>query len=293
MAEFIISAFSDEAGNTLEEQIFALTDNGIAFMEPRSFNGKGILSLTNDQLIEIKMALDDKGIKVSSLGSPIGKYSITEPFEQHLKELYRAIEICHILETSNMRVFSFFIPEGEPAKKYSDEVLSRMRKLSEIAKENGITLNHENEKEIFGQNPEEVNFLAENIKDIKFIFDGANYIMSGCDVADGMEATLKNFGYFHIKDAISESQTIVPVGEGEARYANMINTVDKLISGRVYMTLEPHLHEFDAFKSIDKTELHSKYNFSNNRESFDFAVKALKKLLTEEGYKEIGGVWKK
>ena len=293
MAEYILSAFADEAGSTPAEQISALLDNGIPCIEPRNFYGKGILTLTNDELYEIKKALDKAHIKVNSLGSPIGKYPINEPFEKHLPDFLRAIEICKILETSNMRMFSFFIPKGEEPKKYSDEVIRRMRILSDIAKENGITLNHENEKDIFGQNPEEVDYLVDNLPDIKFIFDGANYRMSGCNVMDGINASIKNFGYFHIKDAIFESQTIVPVGDGEACYEEMLDIVDKKTNEKIYLTLEPHLHIFDAFRDIDSGELRGKYSFKTNREAFDFAINALKALLTKNGYKETNGVWKK
>jgi sugar phosphate isomerase/epimerase len=293
MAEFIISAFADEAGITPEEQIEALQRNGIRFIEPRFFNKKGVLTLSDEELIEIKKALDKANIKVNSLGSPIGKYPINEPFEKHLEDFKRAIEVCKILDTKNIRIFSFFIPNGEPPEKYSDEVIARMTRFSEIAKKNGITLNHENEKDIFGQNPPEVDYLVENLPDIKFIFDGANYRMAGCDVHAGMSASIKNFGYFHIKDAIHEAQTIVPVGEGEAHYEDMIRLVDEKIDGTVYMTIEPHLHVFDAFKSIDNTELRGKYSFASNREAFDFATSALKKLLTKLGFKENDGIWKK
>ena len=293
MAEYIFSAFSDEAGSTPEEQINALLENGIRFMEPRSFWGKGILKLSDEELNEIKAALDKANIKVNSIGSPIGKYPICDPFEDHLVDFNRAIEVCKILGTNNIRFFSFFIPKDEDPMKYADEVIRRMTILSDIAKENGITLNHENEKDIFGQNPKEVDYLADNLPNVKLIFDGANYRMANCDVYHGINASLKNFGYFHVKDAIYDSQTIVPVGEGEADYHEMIKKVNEAVDGTVFMTIEPHLHVFDAFKDIDNTDLRGKYSFKSNREAFDFATSALKNLLTKEGYKEINGVWKK
>ena len=293
MAEFILSAFADEAGSSPEEQIEALLANGIRYIEPRSFWKKGILKLTDDELLCVKKMLDEAGIKVNSLGSPIGKYPINEPLETHLKEFGRAIEICKILETDNMRIFSFFIPKGEDPRNYSDEVNRRMQILSEISKTHKITLNHENEKDIFGQNPDEVVFLADNLPDVKFIFDGANYRECDCDTIAGINATLKNFGYLHIKDAIHSPHSIVPAGEGEARLDEIFNIVDNHIDGKVFLTLEPHLKVFDAFKEIDNTELHGKYTFRTNREAFDFAARALKILLTKEGYKEVDGIWKK
>ena len=57
MAKFVLSAFADEAGTTLDEQIAALKRNGISYIEPRNINGKPILTLTDDELIEVKKVI--------------------------------------------------------------------------------------------------------------------------------------------------------------------------------------------------------------------------------------------
>lgn len=293
MARFVLSAFADEAGTLLSEQIEALKRNDIGYIEPRNINGKPILKLTDDELREVKAELDKNGIKVNSLGSPIGKYPVNEPFENHLPDFYRALEVCKLLDTDKMRMFSFFTKQDE-LKEYRDEVLSRLNKMCEIAKAHGITLCHENESEIYGQNPEEMLDLMTNVEGLKGIFDPANYRMNGCDVMAGIEATLKNLAYLHIKDAIFESKVIVPAGDGEGRIAEVLDMVNEATDGVVYLTLEPHLFLFDAYKLIDNHELKGKYTFKNNSESFDFAATALKNLLTVNGYKKDGNnEWKK
>ena len=73
MAKFVLSAFADEAGAMLSDQIAALKENGIDFIEPRNIEKRGILKHTEDELLEIKCILDENAIKVGSLGSPIGK----------------------------------------------------------------------------------------------------------------------------------------------------------------------------------------------------------------------------
>ena len=134
----------------------------------------------------------------------------------------------------------------------------------------------------------------DSVDGLKSIFDPANYRMNDGDVMAGIEATLKNFAYLHIKDAIYKTQTILPAGEGEGRIADVINIVNDRVCGEVMMTLEPHLAIFSAYKSIDDHELKGKYNFTNQREAFDFAANALKKLLTDNGYREDeNGIWKK
>ena len=291
MAKFVLSAFADEAGTLLSEQIEALKRNGIDHIEPRNINGKPILKLTNEELEEVKAELDKNGIKVNSLGSPIGKFPITESFEDHLPDFYRALEVCKMLGTDKMRMFSFFTKQSELAK-YRDEVISRLTRMCEIANEHGITLCHENESEIYGQNPEEMLDLMTSVNGLKGIFDPANYRMNGCDIMAGIDATLKNLAYLHIKDAIYESQIIVPAGDGEGRIAEVIDMVNNATDDVVYLTLEPHLFLFDAYKLIDNHELKGKYTFTNNTESFDFAANALKKLLSDNGYTKDGNnVW--
>ena len=293
MAEFLLSAFADEAGSTLEEQIAALKRNDIAYIEPRNINGKPILKLTNEELAEVKTQLDANGIKVNSLGSPIGKYPINEPFEIHLADFMRAIEVCKLLGTNKMRMFSFFVEQSE-LEKHRDEVIYRLTEMTKIAKEHGILLCHENESDIYGQNPAEMRDLMLNVPGLYGIFDPANYRMNNCDVIDGIDATLINLAYLHIKDAIYDSQIIVSAGDGEGKIAEVINIVNEHTDAPVYLTLEPHLFLFDAYKAIDKHELKMNYTFKNNSESFDFAANALKNLLTENGYrKDANGAWKK
>lgn len=287
MAKFVLSAFADEAGASLSEQITALKENGIDFIEPRNIDKRGILKHTEEELIEVKRVLDENGIKVGSLGSPIGKYPIDEPFDTHLSDFEKALRACEILGTKNMRMFSFFIPDGKYAE-YRDEVMARLKKMVELADARGIRLCHENEAKIYGESPEYVKDILEEIPELYGIFDAANYRMADKCVMEGIGATLKNLAYLHIKDAIFSSQVIVPAGEGEGRIADILNIVNGHTNEVVYLTLEPHLHIFNAYKDIDDHELKGKYTFNTSREAFDFAANSLKKLLIENGYERNG-----
>ena len=285
MAKFVFSAFADEAGNSIEEQIRALKENGIGYIEPRKINGKGILNLSAGELKDIKAELDKNGIKVNSLGSPIAKYPITAPLEDHLVDFEKAIAACKIFGTSNMRMFSFFVDQKELSI-YRDEVISRLNKMVDIAKKSNIKLCHENESKIYGEQPKEVLDILTNVPGLYGVFDPANYRMNNGDVIEGINATMTNFAYMHIKDAIYETQTIVPAGEGEGKVGEILDIVNKNVDGTVYLTLEPHLHVFDAYKDIDEHELKGKYVFKTGREAFDFAVKSLENVLTERGYRK-------
>ena len=144
MAKFILSAFADEAGTTLDEQIAALKRNGIDFIEPRNINGKPILTLTDEELSDVKHELDKNGIKVNSLGSPIGKYPIKEPFDKHLVDFERAIEVCKALGTDKMRMFSFFVPQDR-LEECREEVMRRMSILLEEAEKENHTFDATND----------------------------------------------------------------------------------------------------------------------------------------------------
>ena len=293
MAQFVFSAFADEAGVSLDEQISALVGNGIRYIEPRNIGGKSIIDFTDEEIIEIRDRLLENGIKVGSVGSPIGKYPIGDDFDSYLPKVKRTIEIAKLLGTKYVRMFSFFVKQSE-LKENRDEVIRRLRVMVELAKENDVVFCHENESEIYGQMPAEVRDILENVDGLGGIFDPANYRMNNADIMEGIKATLINFKYMHIKDAIYERQAIVPAGEGEGMIGEVIDIINENTDNLVYLTLEPHLFAFLAYKQIDNHELKGNYTFENGREAFDFAVKALENLLTKHGYrKDSEGIWKK
>ena len=67
-----LSAFADEAGKELSAQIAALKRNGSPYIEVRFIGSKNIATLTLEEAKEVKAELDANGIKVWSIGSPMG-----------------------------------------------------------------------------------------------------------------------------------------------------------------------------------------------------------------------------
>ena len=175
MASFVFSAFADEAGSTLKEQITALTENGIKYIEPRNINQAGILTYSEDELADIEKQLTQAGIKVNSLGSPIGKYNIEDDFAPHFEQFKKALTVCKILKTDKMRMFSFFVKQSDLAT-HRDEVLKRMNAMTEEAKKHGIMLCHENESNIYGQMPNEVADLMDNVSEARLDAEAAHIL---------------------------------------------------------------------------------------------------------------------
>ena len=109
--------------------------------------------LTGAQLAEFRAMLADAGVLVSAIGSPIGKTPVDAPLGPELDRMRRVAGTARELGTSIVRVFSFFIPPGEPPDRHRAQVIDRMAALAEIAAGHGLVLAHENEKEIFGDTP--------------------------------------------------------------------------------------------------------------------------------------------
>ena len=275
-----LCAFSDEAGSSLDEQIAALKRNIISLMELRSIDKKNVSDFTIEEARNYQNILENNGIFVWSIGSPLGKVSIDVDFEEYSKKITHVCELANIFKTDKIRMFSFFNAYENPQK-----VFEYLRKMVEIARKYGVSLYHENEKDIYGDTAERVEEIYQNVNGLKYIYDPANYIQ--CD--QKAEITLPKFhkktDYFHIKDVIYETGELVPAGYGDGDILKLIELIDEDKT----LTLEPHLAVFDSFKSVDNTEMKHKFIYKNSNEAFDAAVTALKNLLKKAGYKEENG----
>lgn len=279
-----LSAFSDEAGSSIEEQIAAMKRNGISYTELRSIDGKNVSAFTLDEAKAYQKTFEENGISVWSIGSPLGKADIEVDFAEYEKKVRHVCELAKIFKTDKIRMFSFWHANDKEEKVYEN-----LRKMVAIGKEYGVQMCHENEKDIFGDIAERVLKIMENVDGLKYIYDPANFLQ--CD--EPADKTLDLFHnkteYFHIKDVIVESGALVPAGYGDGKIKELLERItdDKVL------TLEPHLAVFDAYKSIDNTEMKHKFTYASANEAFDAAVAAIKKLLNEVGYKEENGVFVK
>jgi sugar phosphate isomerase/epimerase len=279
-----LSAFSDEAGSSIKEQIDAMKRNGISLTELRSIDGKNVSSFTLEEAKEYQKIFEENGIFVWAIGSPLGKADIETDFTEYEKKVRHVCELAKIFKTDKIRMFSFW-----HANEKEEKVYEYLRKMVAIGEEYGVYMCHENEKDIFGDIAERVLKIMQNVDGLKYIYDPANFLQ--CD--EPADKTLDLFHekteYFHIKDVIVESGALVPAGYGDGKIKDLLERIadDKVL------TLEPHLAVFDAYKSIDNTEMKHKFTYASANEAFDSAVTALKKLLNEVGYREENGVFVK
>ena len=281
-----LSAFADEAGKELPAQIAALKRNAIPYIEIRFIGSKNVADLTLEEAKEIKDAFDAEGIKVWSIGSPLGKIKITDDLDAHMEKTRHVCRLAKVLGTDKIRMFSFY--EAYEAREL---VFETLRRMVAIAKEEGVTLYHENEKDIYGDTVAHVLEIMENVEGLRYIYDPANFVDVGEDSDKALDALHAKMGYFHIKDVIADTHELVPAGIGDGKIDRLVRMIPN--DGEWVLTLEPHLALFEGYAAIDNTEMKNKFTFKDNDESFDAAVTALKGILKSEKYTETNGGFEK
>jgi 3-dehydroshikimate dehydratase len=268
---FTLSAFADEIGPDPQEQIDVLTKCGVRHIELRSILKTNVLDLTDLQVSELKSLLGRHGFGLSAIGSPIGKVKIDQPFTPHLQRFRRALELCKVFGTANVRVFSYYLPDGGRWEDWRAEVVARMGEKARLAEAAGITLLHENEHAIYGDAPERVVDLFTTVTSshLRAVYDPANYVFCGYDPWQGWKMTKPFTAHFHIKDWIRDEKHGCLAGTGQGRIPEVIADVAQSYDG--FATLEPHLLGGGPTGGVTGPEL------------FPQAVAAFKAILDKAG----------
>lgn len=280
MNNYNIYAFSDEASFDMDKQIAALKRNGLCGPEIRFVDGPSIVDITLDKAKEVRKKLDANGLRVWTLGSPIGKIKLVEDsFEEHLEKLKHILEVGNILGAENIRMFSFFLPEKSNFDDYANEVIDKVGKMAEITIKAGIHPCHENEKAIFGDTAERCMKLLTELPILEGIFDPANFIQCGQDTMEAWRMLNPFIKYLHIKDAFADG-SVVPAGKGIGRVPEIV--ADYVKKGGKCFTVEPHLTVFSGLDSLETGDKKSGvgiYKYPDSDTAFDVACNSLKEIL--------------
>jgi sugar phosphate isomerase/epimerase len=241
---FVVSGFADEIGPDLAEQLAVLDRLGIDHLDLRGVEDTNVLDFSPATVERVRDTLADHGVGVTSIGSPIGKIDVTDDFQPHLERFERAIEIADAFDTEYIRLFSYYIPEDDDPATYRDEVMRRMQVKVDRAEQAGVTLLHENEKEIYGDTPARCRDLLTTIDSPNFraIFDPANFLEIGVDpYPEGLLDLVEYVEQIHVKDAIhGERGEMRPAGEGDGNLPATFSAFQRR-DFRGPVSLEPHL----------------------------------------------------
>ena len=281
---FTISAFADEISPDPREQVRVLKACGVRHIEFRSIHKTNVLALFDEQVKEFKRLLDGEGFKLSAIGSPIGKVPIDSPSAPETEKFKRALELCQVFGTPNIRVFSYYPPAYYHWENnwfpWREEVIRRLSVKVELAAQANVTLFHENEHRIYGDSPDRVaNLLGTvNSPNLRAAYDAANYAYGDFDPVEGWEKTKAYTAHFHIKDwkrgghAAGHEHGVLP-GTGDGNIPHSIRDAVKM-GYRGFAVMEPHLRGGGPTGGVTGPDL------------FPYAVEAFRNILRAAGAQE-------
>jgi 3-dehydroshikimate dehydratase len=268
-----LAAFADEISPDLDEQIRVCKANSITHFELRSVAGKNVLDFDAPLRSEIRRKLAANGMGVISIGSPIGKVKIDEPWEKHFERFKMAVEAAEFFGAPLLRVFSYYPPDGGDIRLHRQEMIRRfVAKVDYLGGHSSVTLVHENERHIYGEKGGECFDLMKTISSprLRMAFDFANFVQAGQRPMDCWPDLKPYTIHIHVKDARWGSGKVVPAGQGDGSLGPII--ADAYKSGyRGFLSLEPHLAAHEQFGGFSGPEL------------FNVAADAMKKLCSEIG----------
>ncbi|MCC7409601.1 MAG: sugar phosphate isomerase/epimerase [Phycisphaeraceae bacterium] len=280
-----LSAFADEAGPEVDQQIAALLEAGIGRVDLRNVGQHNISALPLDLAQQTARKLGQAKIKVGMFGSPIGKIDIADPFEIDMQKLEHLGKLKDVFGCSAVRIFSYYNKAGRAADAWAQESLSRLKKLRDRAAQLGLVLYHENERHIFGDRLAENLRIAQEVRDGKSfltIFDFDNYNQSGDDVWHNWEVLRDKVDAIHLKDSDAQKQH-VPVGQGTGQVKKILaDAVKRQWQGP--MSLEPHLvHSSAVMATGVGGQANEQLKNLPPEKVFQVAARAAKQIIAEVG----------
>lgn len=293
---YFLTGFTDEAADSIEDQIRVVQDLGWNHLELRTVDGVNLHDLSPDDFSRVRSAVEDSGLKVSCLGSNIANWGtpVETPLAETMKIVDRVIERAAALKTSYTRVMSYALRLDEKDKVLEDqkekERFEKLRAICGRLLENGVTPVHENCFTYGGMSWKHSLRLLEEVPGLKLAFDTGNPPLqvdySGPEPRP-MQSSWEfytrvrpHIEYVHIKDATFNPETKEELyrfpGEGEGEVKRIVQ--DLLETGyQGGFSMEPHMAVVyhDASVTAEK---------STRLENFSEYGRRFMRILSETGF---------
>ncbi len=218
----LLSGFADEAANdkTLDQQFSAFAALGMRYFSIRFVDAghgiKNVMALDAAELETVKQKIDEYGLSVSSLGSPLGKVKLLDvddgtttpysPFDQYISaDVPRACELTNELGAKLIRGFSFYHPRGSNIEDHFSQAVDQIGKIVDVCDSHGLTYGLEVEANLVGQTGDYLARINEQVNHdaMLLIFDGGNLVTMGLSTEEVYQQYLAmkpGLGWIHIKD---------------------------------------------------------------------------------------------
>lgn len=283
----LISGFADEAANEKQavQQYAAFAALGLKYYSIRFIDAgegiKNVMQLSEPEIAHLVKMQGDYGLKVSSIGSPIGKVKLLDvddgtdnkfiPFEKYLAEdVQTACDRAEAFGAKLIRGFSFYHPKGTRPEDHVTQASDQLAAIAQACDRRGLTFGLEVEANLVGQTGQLLQTLAAKVDHpaMLTIFDGANIVTQGFSADDtfGQYLAMKpSLGWIHIKDYHDPSPTgridhvdeaslsnFVPSDIGDSGHEAILRDLKDFLpelnrrmtdrgADGVFMDLEPHV----------------------------------------------------
>ncbi|MGH9444983.1 MAG: sugar phosphate isomerase/epimerase family protein [Terriglobia bacterium] len=283
---FKLGVITDEISDDFDQALNFISNYRLHYCELRDIWGKNIMNLSRPDLDHAKHLVEDYGLKVSDIGSPIFKYNLPQMPVRPEKQgqgfgaaftdresdrlLLESFELAHFFATPKVRVFSYWrVKDPEKAYPY---VRDRLAKAANLAGQHGILLLLENEMECNVGTGQELGRILKDINSphLRGNWDPGNAVMlNEVPYPDGYRHVAGWFDHMHIKDAKKDPHTgklvWAPVGGGIIDW-----------KGQIRALVESH---YDNTMSL---ETHYRRPDGNRVESSRESLLGLLKIINEE-----------
>jgi sugar phosphate isomerase/epimerase len=283
----ILSGFADEAANEklAVQQYSAFAALGLKYYSIRFIDAgqgiKNVMKLTDPEIQQLVNMQRDYGLRVSSIGSPIGKVKLKDvddgtanrfvPFQQYLKEdVATACDRAEAFGAKLIRGFAFYHPKGTNPEEHLEQVSDQLGQIAQACDARGLTFGLEVEANLVGQSGKLLQQIAERVNHpaMLTIFDAANIVTQGYTADETFAEYLAmkpSLGWMHIKDYHDPSPTgridhvdeaslsnFVPADLGDSGheailrdFKGLLPELHKRMTARgadgVFLDLEPHV----------------------------------------------------
>ena len=242
---------------------------------------KNVMQLDAGEVKKIRRLQDEYGIKVSSIGSPIGKVKIKDvddgtknvyvPFKKYLgREVAKACRLAHAFDAKLIRGFSFYHPRESDPRDYVAQASDQLAEIAEACGRADLVFGLEVEANLIGSTGQLMAEIYRRVDHpaLALVFDAGNIVTQGYSTDEVYEQYLAmraGLGWMHIKDyrhprAAKKGRQVdeealahfVPADSGQGGHAKILRDFAGLLPGLekklrrrgvpgVFLDLEPHL----------------------------------------------------
>jgi L-ribulose-5-phosphate 3-epimerase len=238
-----IAAITDEFSPTLSVAIPVMREIGMAAAELRVIDGKNILDLSEEELKRTKAALDEAGMRVISIASPVLKcvlpggpdldsrfqhdaFASKHTFDDQPRLTDHAIKVAKFFNAPIIRVFSYW--RTVRPELCHEAIVTALAQLAKLAEQEDLIIGLENEHACNIGTAAETARILDFVpnKHLKLVWDPANALVAGEDPFPGGYSLLPKdrIAHVHAKDCHMDGDKPIwgPLGSRRVKWKEQI-----------------------------------------------------------------------